>query len=238
VRTGTAVTLLAAALVLGASMRIGAAAALNLTSQRFTPYRTCTITATPATTTAVLDANVRQATPTTNFGATTTYVVSSGVGANQRLYLKFDLTVCNPAIPSTAIVRLATLRLYATVIPAACRTLDLFPATAAWTEAAITWNNEPFGATINNPPTASRTGSFTIGTPAGCTNQATGTYVTGATVTTDVASFVAGGATNLGWMIRDDVENSATTRSETFSAKELATVGQAPQLVVTYVTVP
>jgi hypothetical protein len=39
-------------------------------------------------------------------------------------------------------------------------------------------------------------------------------------------------------MIRDDVEGSLTTRTATFSAKELGTVAQGPQLVVTYVTVP
>jgi hypothetical protein len=157
---------------------------------------------------------------------------------NQRTYVKFDLTACSPAIPASAIVRLATLRLYMTAVPAACRTLDLFPVTVAWTELGITWNNQPFGTTLNNPPTGSRTGTFNVGTPAGCQNQSTGSYVTGGTVTTDVASIVSGGSTNLGWMIRDDAESSATTRTATFSAKELATAAQEPQLVVTYVTVP
>ena len=77
-----------------------------------------------------------------------------------------------------------------------------------------------------------------MGTPAGCQNQATGAYVIGGTVTADVATFVAGTATNFGWMIRDDTEGSATTRTATFSAKELGTVAQEPQLVITYVTVP
>ena len=74
--------------------------------------------------------------------------------------------------------------------------------------------------------------------PAGCQNLAAGTYVVGGTVTADVASFVSGASTNLGWMIRDDVEGSGATRTTTFSAKELGTVAQEPQLVVTYVTVP
>jgi large repetitive protein len=225
-------------ILVGSSLSVGAAASVSLTSQSFTPYRTCTLTATPVSTAVVVDANVRQGSATTNFGATTTFSVSSGSGINQRVYLKFNLTSCNPAIPASAIVRLATLRLYMTAVPAACRTLDLFPVAAAWTETAITWNNQPFGTTINNPSTASRTGSFSVGTPVGCQNQATGSYVTGATVTSDVASFVSGGSTNLGWMIRDDAEGSATTRTSTFSAKELGTVAQEPQLVVTYVLVP
>lgn len=226
-----------AGIVLGFGMLPGSAASLSLTSQNFTPYRTCTITATPATTTAVTDTTARQGNANGNFGTVNTLTVSSANGANQRTYLRFDLTVCSPAIPATAIVRLATLRLYMTAVPAACRVLDLFPATATWGETNLTWNNQPFGTTINNPPTASRTGTFSVGTQAGCQNLAAG-YVTGGTVTSDVASFVAGSVTNFGWMIRDDTEGSATTRTATFSAKELANVAQEPQLVITYVRVP
>lgn len=228
--------ILAVTAILGTTS--GFAASLTLTSQTFTPYRTCTITATPATTSAVIDATVRQGSATSNFGTLTSTTVSSASAANQRAYLKFDLTTCSPTIPSSAVVRLATLRLYITALPAACRTIDIFPATASWTETGITWNNQPFGTAINNPATGSRTGSFNVGTPAGCQNLATGTYLVGGTVTSDVANFVAGSVTNFGWMLRDDTEGSATTRTVTFSSKELATVGQAPQLVVTYVNVP
>ena len=224
-------------LLAGMSLSLGAAASLSLTSQALTPYRVCTITATPATTASVVDATVRQGSATSNFGTATTSTVASGSGINRRLYIKFDLTQCSPAIPTSALIRLATLRLYLTALPAVCRTLDLFPVTAAWTETAITWNNQPFGTALNNPASGSRTTSFDVGTPVGCQNPATG-YVSGATVTSDVASFVSGGSTNLGWMIRDDAEGSATAYTATFSAKELGTVAQAPQLVVTYVTVP
>jgi hypothetical protein len=227
---------LAVALLLALSSAMsaptGSAAGLTVTSQAITPYRTCTITATPASTTAVIDAGVRQATATTNFGTSTTNSISSAVGANQRLYVRFDLTQCSPAIPSAATIRLATLRQYLTAVPTACRTIDIFATTATWTEAAITWNNQPFGTTLNNPASGTRTGSFNVGTPAGCQNQAAG-YVVGATVTSDVAAFVSG-TTNFGWMLRDDVEASATTRTSTFSAKDLGTLAQAPQLVITY----
>lgn len=227
-----------AGVLLGWGVLTGSAATLSLTSQNLTPYRTCTVTATPATTTAVIDTTARQGTPNSNFGALNTLTVSSGTGVNQRIYLRFDLTVCSPAIPASAIVRLATLRLYMTAAPAACRVLDLFPVTAAWVETTLTWNNQPFGTTLNNPPTGSRTGTFSVGTPAGCQNQAAGAYVVGGTVTADVATFVAGSVTNFGWMIRDDAEGSATTRTATFAAKELGTVAQEPQLVITYVSVP
>ena len=235
-RWGIAATVVV--LAAGIGLTSGAAASVNLTSQAFTPYRTCTITATPVGATAAVDSTVQQGTATTNYGATNPLTVSSGSAINQRVYLKFDLTTCTPAIPASAIVRLATLRLYATAVPAACRTLDIFKVAVAWTEGVITWNNEPFGAAINNPASASRSGSFNIGSTAGCQNLAAGAYVVGGTVTADVAGFVSGASTNLGWMIRDDVEGSATTRTATFAAKELGTVAQEPQLVVTYVTVP
>ena len=217
-----------------ASTTVGNAASLNLGSQNLTPYRTCTVTATPSDTTAVIDAVVRQATATTNFGAAPTTEVSSANGANRRTYLKFDLSGCTPSIPSTASVVNATMRLYATAVASACRTLDLFRVTAAWTEAGITWNNQPFGTTVNNPASGSRTDSTNVGTPGGCTNTGAG-YITGADVTTDVAAFVAGSATNNGWMLRDDAENANPARTATFSAKNLGTLSQAPQLVVTYV---
>lgn len=228
----------AAGLLIGSGVTLGAAASLSLTSQSLTPYRTCVLTATPATTTVVTDAGVRQGVPSTNFGTATSLDVASGTGVNRRTYLRFDLASCSPAIPAAAIVRLATLRLYVTAMPTACRTIDLFPITAAWSETSITWNNQSFGTAINNPPSASRTGSFAVGTPVGCQNPTTGTYVSGGTVTSDVASFVAGSRTNFGWMLRDDVEGSATTRTVTFSSKNLGMPSQAPQLVITYLAVP
>lgn len=232
------VAAIAVGLLAGGSLSVGSAASVSLTSQKLTPYRTCTLTATPATTTVVADSTVRQGSASANFGTLASITVSSANGANQRVYLKFSLTSCSPAIPASAIVRLATLRLYVTAIAAGCRTLDIYPATVAWTEAAITWNDQPFGTTINNPATGSRTGTFDVGTAGSCQNQGTGAYVTGATVTSNVASFVSGGSTNLGWMIRDDTEGSGTTRTTTFAAKDLGTVAQAPQLVITYVVVP
>jgi len=231
--------LIALAIVLGVAagtaFTSASAASLKVTSQALTPFRTCTVTATPSTTSSVIDSSVRQASPTTNYGTTTTMDVASATSANRRSYIKFDLSGCAPAIPASATVRAATLRLYVSTLPAACRTLDFFRVTSSWAETTVTWNNQPFGTTINNPASSSRTGSFDVGTPTGCLNRTAG-YVTGADVTSDVAAFVAGTATNNGWMIRDDAENSSTTRTTTFSAKNLSTLAQAPQLVVTYVT--
>ena len=235
------VALIAVALMLGtalgATATIGNAATLNLSSQQLTPTRTCVVTATPSGTTSVIDASVRQATASTNYGTSTTNDVASATSSNRRLYIKFDLSGCVPTIATGATVRVATLRMYMSALPAACRTLDLFRVAATWSESLLTWTNQPFGTALNNPATSSRTDSFDVGTPTGCQNRSAG-YVSGADVTTDVAAFVAGSATNNGWMIRDDTESSTTARTTTFSAKNLGTLAQAPQLVVTYVTVP
>jgi hypothetical protein len=228
----------AAALAIGAGLS-GAeafAASLGLNSQSLASLRSCVVTATPSSTTVVLDASLRQASATSNFGTDPALDVTSANGANRRLYLKFDLASCNPTIPTTATVRLATLRLYASALPGNCRTLDIFRVPTSWTEAGLSWNNEPFGATINNPAQASRTDSFDVGTPGNCQNKVVG-YVTGAIVSSDVAAFVSGTA-NYGWMIRDDSEGSNQSRTSTFSAKELGTLAQAPQLVISYVVTP
>ena len=229
-------------LVLGAallgSLVVGHAASLSLTSQGLAPYRTCVITATPTTTTAVADATVRQGSAATNYGSSTTNHIASTPAANRRLYIRFDLTVCSPPIPATATIRLATLRMHAQAVSAACRTIDLFRVTATWSETALAWNNQPFGPTLNNPAGGTASDTFTVGTPTGCQNRTAGTYMLGANPTADVAAFVAGTATNFGWMLRDDVEGSSTARAETFSAKQLGTLAQAPQLVITYVLEP
>jgi hypothetical protein len=230
--------LVVAPLVCALAVQAGLAAGLNLTSQALTPYRTCVITATPAATTAVIDASVRQGSPATNFGTATTNNVATGNAVNRRLYIRFDLSLCTPAIPATATVRLATLRMFATGLPTSCRTVDAFRVTAAWTEAGITWNNQPFGTAINNPVSGSASDTFAIGTPVACQNATANAYIVGAIMTGDVAAFVAGTATNFGWMLRDDVEGSASVLTSTFSAKNLGTASQAPQLAVTYVTVP
>jgi len=230
-RIGVAAFLLG--LVVTVMPAIGQAASLNLNPKPLTPYRTCVITGTPSGTSAVIDSEVRQATPSTNYGTQTTVVVSSRSGQNRRTYVRFNLGGCSPSIPSTATVKLARLRLYVTTLPTVCRSLDIFRVTVSWTETGVTWNSQPFGTATNNPASGSRTDVFGVGTPVGCENRVAG-YVTGADVTSDVSAFVAGSATNHGWMIRDDAEDSGTTRTEVFSAKNLNNAAQAPQLVVTW----
>jgi hypothetical protein len=232
-RRPLAISLAALAMAVGGAGTV-MAATLSLTSKTLTVYRTCTLTATPSTSTAETDSFVNQAAANGTNGTGTTIDSQSSNGANRRIYLRFDLTKCRPTIP-VASVKNATLRLFVTAIPAVCRTEDIFRVTASWTETTITWNNQPFGTSVNNPPTAQRTSAITIG-GAPCQNTAAGTYVNGWDVTADLAAFVAGSATNYGWMIRDDAENSATARLARFSTREANVLAQSPQLIVTYST--
>jgi hypothetical protein len=229
------------ALLLGAGIGLtlipAAAASLPLTSNSYTPYRTCVVTGNPAGTGDVIDSYVQQASPGTNNGTATTLTVQSGPGApavNDRSYVSFLLSKCVPVIPASATAIQANLRLWASTLPAvACRTINVQKATATWTEVGITWTLQPaFSATVST--------AFTIG-PAGggCTYQAAGYVdVTSATIDTDVASWITTPANDFGWVLKDSAEGNATTRTTVFSAKDLGTLAQAPQLTVTYKDLP
>jgi hypothetical protein len=207
---------------------------LTVTSKSLTVERTCILTASSSTSVVAADSSVREGNGTTNYGSLNSVNVTSQTSVNRRTYIRFDLTKCSPAIPSTASVELATLRLFISQMTGVCRTHDIFKVGAAWTETGLTWNNQPFGTTQNNPATASRTASLDEGTPTGCQNPTNNSYVSGWNVTTDVQSFVSGASTNNGWMIRDDAEASSTGRATTYSTREINDVTQAPQLIVTY----
>ncbi|HEY6379439.1 MAG TPA: DNRLRE domain-containing protein [Candidatus Dormibacteraeota bacterium] len=230
--------MLAAAVAVAIACPLAAhAAALTLTSQRLTTLSSCMLDSFPSSAAIDADTYVQQGSPATNAGAATSMVVRSSAGANDRIYVSFNLAKCSPAIPAAAIIRNATLNLYVTAIPATtCRTLDIFKIAAAWSEAGITWNNQPVGASINNPPTAQRTSSTTVGPSSPCVYTTANQYIPWS-VTADVSQFVAGSATNNGWMIRDDTEGSATARAETFTTREAGVLTQAPQLTVSYTLV-
>lgn len=221
-----------------ATVTLGHAASLTLTSQTLTPLQTCLLTATPSSTTAEKDAQVDQATPTVNNGVAATVAVQpTKTGAAQRTYVSFSLASCSPAIAASATVRLATLRLNINSLPATkCETEDLFVQGSGWSEAAITWNNQPAGTTLNSPAPAGRTAFAAIGGLAGCTNTAAGAYVP-FDVTADVKSWVAGTTTNNGWMLRNDAEAAGSSvDAVAFIAKENVATGRAPQLIITYVS--
>ena len=229
----TALGVIAAAALTVSSLASGFAASLSVDSAALTAYRSCLITATPSTTPAVADSEAAQDSANTNFGLGASLNVRSYNSArNRRIYVRFDLTACTAQIPATAVVKTAELRVFATTLPTACRTLDVFRVTAAWPETGITWTSQPFGTGLNNPPSAQRTSYATVGS-APCQNSTIFRYVPW-TVTADVQAWVSGTAVNNGWMIRDDAENSSQNRTVTFTAKNAGQLDRAPQLTITW----
>jgi len=227
-----------AALLLLCSMaqtRVGNASSLPVSSKNLAVYMTCTLSGTTGTSAAERDSYVDENAPTTNNGTALSMNSQSRNNRNRRSYVSFDLTTCAPNLPSSATVVNATLRLWVTAMPAAtCRTEDVFAVTSAWTESAVTWNNQPFGTGINSPASGTRTDSVTVGTGAGCTIGAERLYVPW-NVTANLGNFVSGSATNFGWMIRDDVEGATGLGfTVTFSTSDVGSIAQAPQLTVTY----
>jgi signal peptidase len=90
------------------------------------------------TVTASADTEVRQSSPTSNFGTALRITIGSLITANQRTLVLFSL----PAIPANCTVSSATLRLYATSSDSG-RTLAAFRAGSSWTETGVVWNNQP-----------------------------------------------------------------------------------------------
>ena len=231
-----AAAMLACGVALAAPLSAGAAA-LSMTSQHVTTTATCALVSYPKTATYSIDSFVDQGNVTANNGTNNNISLQSQSTKNRRGYVRFDPSTCLFAPPTGAVVRSAILRLdEAGALPAACRTYDVFRNTSAWAETTITWTNQPAGTTVNQPPTAQRTASQDVGSPTTCANHTASAYVAW-DVTADVSAFLAGTATNDGWMIRDDTEDSATAYKVNFTARDQNNLALAPQLIITYTLV-
>ena len=195
---------------------IGAAAALGPSPRKLTvlstpapvPLSSCTLT-------PVADSYVDAAplSAGSNFGTAVTLSVRSSSLGDRRAFVRFDLSQC-PEFPN-ARVTAATLYLLATSA-AAGRTYDLHRVTAAWGETSITSSNQPAVAGAASSSAATAVGPMSW------------------PVTSDVASFVAGGATNFGWRIRDRTEGSLVAQTSTFGSQEDGTPAQRPRLEIDY----
>ncbi|MBI2168263.1 MAG: DNRLRE domain-containing protein [Actinobacteria bacterium] len=163
------------------------------------------------------DAYVDQVLSTTNFGTGTSVDVRSLLLGNRRTHVHFDLSPCS--IPASATVVSAYVKLYLSTAPSSSRTYDAYRITGSWTETGVTWGNQPSVAALASA-------SASTGTTSGVTLEWN--------VTSDVAAFVAGSATNYGWRVGDLLESNALAITGTFSAREHATSGQRPILLVTY----
>ena len=227
----------AALIAVAAVPLTSSAAGLSLTSEHLTTTATCALVSYPTGSVYSTDSFVASNNTSQNNGAVKNLTVQSQSGNNQRIYVGFDIPSCLFAPPSGAIVRSATLRMLENgALGTTCRTYDVFRNTVAWGESTITWANQPAGTASDVPASGTRTSFQDVGAPTTCANHTTGVYVSW-DVTTDVAAFLDGTATNDGWMIRDDAEDAATGVHNKFFAREQNTLIDAPQLLITYTKV-
>ena len=148
--------------------------------------------------TANADSYVNQAVPTENKGTDSNLFVQSKSGSqNRRTVVRFTM----PTIPAGCSVTSATLSVY-NKSPTSGRTIQALRATSTWTETGVNWNNQP---------TTDGTAIATSTTPS------SGAYQQW-TVTTQVQAIYAG--TNNGFLLKDATENSASSPSQNYSARE------------------
>jgi large repetitive protein len=139
---------------------------------------------------ASADSTVNQAAPNALAGGDAYMIVASlGPANNRRAFVRFAM----PALSAGCTITAATLRLYTDGADAG-RTLGVYranPAAPLWTEAGLTWNNQP----------------ATAGTPATALTVAANGYLSW-TVTALVPAFYTGA--NNGFVVRDQAENNGS----------------------------
>lgn len=169
---------------------------------------------TGAALTPAADAQVVEGYPTSNYGASTSmYVQSAGSGTyrNERAWVKFDLS---GKIPSGATITSAKLKLFCWKAQGGTMNAEVYGATDGWTEAAITWNNQPaYGSAEDSAVLL-----------AGKTNL---------WHEWDVTSFVvsqAAGDQVVSLMVKPAAEGSSTALTYAFDSKEYSGGSVAPVL--------
>jgi hypothetical protein len=141
-----------------------------------------------ATVNALADSTVNQNAPNASAGADPYMIVASlGPSNNRRAFVRFGMPAISPRCSVTA----ATLRLYTDGADAG-RTLGVYqvnPLASLWTEAGLTWNNQP----------------GTVGDAATTVTVETNGYLSWP-VTGQVRGLYTAGANN-GFLVRDQAEN-------------------------------
>lgn len=163
------------------------------------------------------DTYVDEASSAGNFGTETSFSVTSLLAGNRRALVHFDLSSCS--IPDGAEILSADLKMYLSSAPVLERTHDAHRATASWSETGVTWADQP-----------SIDGTATASAITGVTDGVTLEW----DVTSDVAAFVEGAATNHGWLVKDTLEGGATEMTGTYSSRDHGTEAERPVLAVTY----
>jgi hypothetical protein len=172
----------ACAVAVGAAIGV-TSASLGIATKTLSSEQTCTLT-------SAEDAQTQAGSPnSTNDDPSliTIYHQSDGVNTTDG-FIKFSFSSCN--FPSNSVVNSATLKL--TVQATTSMQLGLYRVASSWSASSITWNNAPSAA---SSPTTTVTFS---------SSQKT------LDVSTDVADYVDGDATNGGWKIAPISGNNQT----------------------------
>ncbi len=160
------------------------------------------------------DSYVNQASAGTNYGSGVTMSVQSRLSQAQRTLVMFDLS----GIPEDSVVNSATLELYASSAPTTGLTLNVHRITATWTEAAVTWTNQP---AYNSTVDASLAGGTTTGWKMW-------------NIASLVQDWVDGTSDNYGLIVKGSVENDKTAVTYAFASKENGTSENRPILRINY----
>jgi len=159
------------------------------------------------------DSYVAQGSAGSNYGTATSMQVVSYTSANQRTFILWNLT-----LPSGINVTSAKLAIYMNTAPSAGRTYNAYNTTNAWTETGITWTNQPAAGTLQQ------------GISTGTTN---GVWLVW-DVTNAVSSAILQSNQNMSIVIIDSSENSGTSYTGNFYARDGASATYRPQLNITY----
>ena len=182
---------------------------------------------------AVKDAWTDEANPTHNRGNDTSLTVYPVSNKRHRSLIEFDLS----QLPAGACVNSAALLLSLTSVGSASETYGVHRLTHSWTEgngldnSGVTWalrDGVTAWASAGGDAVATATAQTATGIVAGVTLQWN--------VTADVTAFLAGTATNYGWLLKD--ENEGTGTQFRFASRETATVSSQPHLRVTFGACP
>ena len=203
---------LCAAIVLGGAAS-AVAAAHSVQSQKLTAWNSATaVCAGTQTMTQPTsrDTYSDQSSPNQNYSIVSDLFVLSKNGAqNRRSFMHFTL----PAAPSGCTLTSATLRLW-NPSGVAGRTIEVYRAASTWTEAGLTWSNQP----------------ATTGTAVGQPSSGTAGWRTWGVLAHVQAMYSSG--VNHGFVLRDQTESALTSPEQKYQARDGSP--NDPELILTF----
>jgi hypothetical protein len=182
---------------------------------------------------ATQDAWIDQGNQSQNKGNDTNLKVLGAAGKVRRTLVQFDLS----SLPGAACVDSARLKLRLTAVQNAPRTFAVHRLTQSWTEgtgaanSGVTWTRRDGVVGWTAPG-----GDFASGATASTSTGTTNNVFLQWDVTPDVAAFIAGTATNDGWLVKDANEGSGNEFR--FASRETSTVANRPHLEITFRSCP